>query len=113
MAGLEAKFGSTAERLLTKFGRKVALVRTVEGAFDPSTGGSADTTQAVNGVGVSVPIKAKEINGTSIQFGDQKLLFRGDAIEIGDRFNGYRVNSVEPLNPDDSGDILQTAILRR
>ena len=112
MAGLYDKFNPTAVSLLTKFGRPAELSRTVEGVYDPATGGSTDTVVVLTGVGVIVPIKAREANGTTIQVGDQKLIFSGDDLAVGDTLDGLRIASLEPVNPDASGRIIQKAILR-
>lgn len=102
----------TALELLEDAGGPLVLVRTVEGPYDPGTGGSVDTTQNLNVTGVTIPVKVGAANGTTVQVGDLRLICQGDELAVGDTLNGYQVAWINTLDPDGSGLIIQTCILR-
>lgn len=106
---------ATTLKLLTKFGKSLVLTRKDDGGiYDPDAGTtSGGSTLNLNGVGVLLNYKRNEINGTTILATDRKLLFQGDALEIGDLYNGWRVHSSSNLDPDESGTILTIAQMRK
>ena len=113
MAGQFAQFAPVAADLLAEFGTSRTLSRDVDGAYDPSAGGSAATPETLTGLGVVLNFSTKEFNGTTVQIGDKKLIYQGDQIQIGDRLGNFRVADAMDLDPDDSGLILQIAMLRK
>jgi len=111
-AGMRA----TAIKLLTKFGNPVLLIReNIAPADYNPVGGDFDAKPDtdVNGVGVLVKYKNKEIDGDTIRATDRKLLFQGDEILINDKYNGFRVNDIDNIDPDESGTILTIANMRK
>jgi hypothetical protein len=102
-------------RLLTKFGKTVVLTRADDGAiYDPEGGSnSGGSTLNLNGVGVLLNFKRNEIDNTTVLATDRRLLFQGDSLEIGDKYNGWRVHMLDNLDPDESGTILTTAQMRK
>lgn len=104
---------ATAERLIKKQGKPVTLQRTIKGPYDPSTGGSVSTTQNIQGFGVFVRFTNSEIDGTTILSSDRKLIYSGEEIRKGDKYGAERLESVSPLDPDESGAILYIGQLRK
>jgi hypothetical protein len=101
--------------ILEEFGNSITLTRAEDGAtYDPVAGTfSGGGTTNLNGVGVLVGYSNKEIDGTEIRATDRKLLFQGDALLIGDLYNGWRVHAINNIDPDESGTILTIAQMRK
>lgn len=81
-----ADMQDTAQELLEDFGAPVTLIQegSVGGGYDADgnpQGAVADVT--VTGVGAALDYKRDEIDGTVIQSGDCKLLYKGGAPVIG------------------------------
>ena len=102
-------------KLLTKFGKPVVLTRNNDGAtYDPEAGtNSGGSELTLNGVGVLLNYKRNELGDGTIKKTDRKLLFQGDAIEIGDYYDPWRIHDLSNLDPDESGTILTTAQMRK
>jgi hypothetical protein len=110
------KARATSLRLLNKFGNALSLIRvnTDPDDYDPIAGTffpAPDTT--LTGVGVLLNFDKKEINNDTIKATDRKLLYQGEEIKIGDKYNGWRVHNIDNLDPDESGTILTTAQMRK
>lgn len=107
---------ATALELLKEFGNDLTLVRedNTPANYDPITGTYPDNPDIILfGTGVLLNFKKNEIDGTNVQVTDRKLLYQGDALEIGDLFNSWRVHNFMNLDPDESGTILTTAQMRK
>lgn len=102
-------------KLLTGFGKVLVLTRDESGStYDPVSGQyTGGSTLNLNGVGVLLGYKRGELNNDTVLATDRRLLFQGDALEIGDKYNGWRVHNLDNLDPDESGTILTTAQLRK
>ncbi len=97
---------ATAERLLKRYGAPMVLKRTVEGDYDPSTGSSSNVTQEHVTTGVMLEYAQRDVDGTLIQHGDQRVYLSPDLVVTpvtGDtlRFNGsfFTVVVSRPLAP--------------
>jgi len=94
-----------AEELLDEFGRPVTLVMAgQEAGFDQygnAVGATPDTT--VSGLGCSLDYKIGEIDGTVIQNGDARLLYKGETPEIDMTVTlegvKWRIVALNSLNP--------------
>lgn len=88
-----ANSAATALRLLTRFGRPVTVTRETPGAYDPATGtDAAGTSQTWTPSGVKLEYTQREIDGTNIKAGDQRVYMSaaagldpqpGDAVTLG------------------------------
>ena len=100
--------------LLTELGKPIAFNRAASGgAYDPATGvitGGAPLT--LNGVGVLCRYTSAEIDGVNIVASDRKMVYSGDAVEVGDTYSTARVMHVGPVDPDESGAIVYVIQLR-
>ncbi len=101
--------------ILEEFGNAIVLQRPEDGAnYNPKSGKYTGGVKAtLNGTGVLVGFKKNEINGTAIRATDRKLLYQGDALEIGDIYNNWRVHNFTNIDPDESGTILVIAQMRK
>jgi len=94
-----------AEELLDEFGQPVTLVMAgQEAGFDQygnAVGATPDIT--VSGLGCSLDYKIGEIDGTVIQNGDAKMLYKGETPEIDMTVTlegvKWRIVALNPLNP--------------
>jgi hypothetical protein len=102
----------SAERMISEKGTPITLARVTQGAFDPATGGTVETTELFNGSAVFTRFDRREIDGTNILVSDDKLLYVGDEPKINDLIGDKRVINVMPLNPDNSTAILYTLQVR-
>lgn len=101
------KTAATVDRLLKRFGASATLQRVVHGTYDPDTGTTtADTTSTWTGVGAKFDYEQKEIDGTNIRTGDQRVYLSvvgivnpqsGDTLAIG--ATTYNVVASRPLQP--------------
>lgn len=74
MSAFYDDMAQVAKDMLTEFGAAVVLTRTTPGAYNPETGTTAAATTATyNGMGAKFDYELKEIDGTKILQGDQKL----------------------------------------
>lgn len=102
-----AEITQTAEELLTDFGKPVELVKkghaggmNAEGDIEP-----AQPDVIASGLGVKLPYRQQDIEaaGTTILTGDTRLLYQGDAPEVGMLLNWsgdtWRAVDVTPLDP--------------
>ena len=104
---------STAERLLIKFGRSITIGHSEKSDYNPDTGGFDSVESAVTGIGVLLNYTINELNAGDILATDRKMIFVGGVVSVDDRYNEERVVSVKPLDPDESGNIIQTLQLRK
>lgn len=98
---------ATAHRLLTQFGGPVTLTRTVPGAYNPATGQTDPaTTTTYSGTGAKFDYSQRDIDGTLIRMGDQRVYMSvegmttpqtGDTLTAGGRT--FQVVASRPLNP--------------
>ena len=104
-----------ALELLTEFGTTVVLTRAQDGAvYDPGAGTfSGGDALELNGRGVFLDYTVEELRGTDIESTDKKMIYQGDALEIGDVRGGFRVYKPNPLDPDESGTIVAFVQMRR
>lgn len=101
-----ADMQATAQELLTDFGQPVTLIEEGRpaGGFDASGNpqGAVASIASV-GVGAALDYRLNEIDGTVIQSGDCKLLYKGDLPLIGMSVtlsgSKWRVIDVMPLQP--------------
>ena len=101
-------------QLLTLFGNEITLTKDeTASTYDPVaktfSGGAPDLT----GTGVLLAYKNFELRNTDIKTTDRKLLFQGDALIIGYKFDGWRVYQINDIDPDESGTILTIAQMRK
>lgn len=68
---------NTATRLISEFGAPCTFHNVTEGAFDPLTGVTGDTTEGVTLTAVRLQFSSSDIDGTMIQEGDFVLLIDG------------------------------------
>lgn len=101
-----AEMQATAQELLEDFGAPVQLIKkgNPSAGFDENGDPITATPDIiVNGVGAALNYNINEIDGTVIQAGDCKLLYRGDEPEINMAvmLSGikWRVVAVMPLSP--------------
>lgn len=113
MAVNYANMRALATKLITDNGKPVTLNRTTDGAYDPTTGSTSEVSSTVIGNGVLLKFNNREIDGTAILSSDRKLLYVGEAVQVDDRYNGWRVVNFEELDPNESGVILYTCQLRK
>lgn len=94
----------TADRLINSFGASLAFSRETGETFDPSTGQTTGTTETFNRDVVWTEYRNQEIDGTTVQRGDARLLVAGE-VEIGDKVTKnnteWRILDVSPLQPAD------------
>lgn len=101
--------------ILDEFGNFITLTREESGAaYDPADGVLVGgSTVSLEGYGVLVGYMNGEINNTSIKATDRKLIFQGDALQIGDLYNDWRVHHINDIDPDESGTVLTIAQMRK
>lgn len=97
---------ATAERLLKRYGAPMMLKRSEEGDYDPSTGSSSSVTQEHVATGVMLEYAQRDVDGTLIQQGDQRVYLSPGLVvtpETGDTlsFNGsaFTIVASRPLAP--------------
>jgi hypothetical protein len=110
-----AALRDTVLELLDEFGNPLTLTReNAKATYDAAAGGhTGGYTAELEGSGVLVGYKNSEIDGTEIKATDRKLLFQGDALAVGDLYNGARVHAINDIDPDESGTLLTIAQMRR
>ena len=103
------------EEVLVELGIPVELDRGNSAAtYNPVTGKfEGGVVVLLNGLGVLVGYKNREIDGTEIRATDRKLLFQGDELLIGDLYKKWRVHAINNIDPDESGTILTIAQMRK
>ena len=105
----------TVDRLIANFGASLAFSRDTAETFDPATGQTTSTTQSFSRDVVWTEYRNQEIDGTTVQRGDARLLISGEVL-IGDKVvkNGteWRIIDVSPLQPADTA-VLYTAQARQ
>ena len=75
-----ANSAATALRLLTRFGQALTVTRETPGAYDPVTGtDAAGTSQTWTPQGVKLDYSQREVDGTSIKAGDQRVYMSAEA----------------------------------
>lgn len=101
------EIAADADELLAEFGAPATLKRVTAGGYDPATG---DTTSASSAewisVGVKLDYEQKQVDGTLIRRGDQRILLSvvgmvnpqtGDTLTIG--IDVFNVIESRPLQP--------------
>ena len=104
------KTKETVNRLIKSFGQKLIVTRQINNeynpflgeGYNPATGEVTSTTESFNRDVVWTEYRNQEIDGTTIQRGDARLLVSGEVL-IGDKVtkNGtvWRILDVSPLQP--------------
>ncbi|MGI4847551.1 MAG: hypothetical protein ACRYGK_05365 [Janthinobacterium lividum] len=69
-----AKSAVTADRLIKKFGQAVRIRRITVGAYDPALGEAPMTKLDHDGIGALLDFEQRDIDGSRIKVGDQRLL---------------------------------------
>lgn len=64
----------TASELLEEFGTDLVLTRVASGAYDPDTGDVTNTETTHTGFGAAFDYESRDIDGTKIKAGDQRIL---------------------------------------
>jgi len=94
-----------AEELIGDFGRPVTLVKAGQEAGFDQYGNAVGATPdvSVTGLGCSLDYKIGEIDGSVIQMGDAKMLYKGETplINMTVTLEGvkWRIVALNPLNP--------------
>lgn len=101
------KAAATAARMLARFGQPVTVTRSTPGGYDPETGtNGAGSTQTWAPMGVKLDYAQREIDGTNIRAGDQRVYMSafsgldpqtGDTVTIG--AEAWRVVTSRTLAP--------------
>lgn len=105
-----SRAAASSLRLLERFGQIVILRRVKVGEYDPATGQAAQKTTDYEGVGAFFDYAQRDIDGTLIREGDQRVLMAptvprpltGDAVvvpavnDLERVFNVVQVRVVEP-----------------
>ena len=95
-----------ADALIEAFGKELTFTRTTEGAFDPATGKTTNTTSTFNKFACVFNYDETEVNGQSVLQSDRRLLAQGHTYEIGDTVvldsETYRVVAIKPTRPADT-----------
>ena len=95
-----------ADTTLKDLGQMVTLTTKTVGAYNPATGNAAVTVSTQQVKGVVFPVGAKDIDGTLIHQGDQKLFLSmvgatpthvGDTVTIGT--TSYTITFIKLLTP--------------
>lgn len=103
-----SKIQSTAQRLITKFGRDWVLRRTVKGSYSPSTNTrTTDSTTNYTAKAVKSEYKNYQVDGEVIQRGDFKLLMEAKGLavvpsvedEIIDGTDVYQIINIKEVKP--------------
>lgn len=114
------KSAATASRLLAKFGATVTVTRTTPGAYDPATGtDAAGSAQTWTPAGVRLEYSQREIDGTNIKAGDQRVYMSavagldpqpGDTVTLGGE--AWRVVTSRTLAPAGIAVLLDVQVRR-
>lgn len=106
---------ATARAILAEFGGELVLTRGQDGGtYDPETGSmSGGATLELEGVGVLVPFNSRELINSTIKITDKKLIFSGDALQVGDMLGQWRAVTINDIDPDGSGSVVTIAQMRR
>lgn len=96
------KTKATADRLINNFGAQLTFSREASGTYDPATGSISSTSQTYTADVVWTDFNKDEIDGTTVQRGDARLLVAG-TVEIDDRVTKdgveYRIIDTSPIKP--------------
>lgn len=101
-----ADMAMVANDSLGEYGQTVTISAKSIGAYNPATGNAAVTVSTQQVKGVVFPVGAKDIDGTLIHQGDQKLLLSmvgvtpphvGDTVTIG--ATSYTITFIKLLTP--------------
>lgn len=70
---LYSELAETADDLLADFGAAVTLTKIGTGTYNPATGAATQTGTTYTAVGAKFDYEQKDIDGTKIKHGDQRL----------------------------------------
>lgn len=104
---------ASASALLTAKGTAVTFSYESTPAYDPDTGAVSSTTSTATGNGVLTNYRNFEIDGSNIRRNDRKLVYSGAEPTVGATWDGYKVVSVNPINPDNTTAIIYIVQLRK
>jgi hypothetical protein len=97
---------ATAVELLAEFGAPVTLTSVATGSYDPATGQGATTPTNYPATGVKLDYEQREIDGTNIRSGDQRVYLAPDLAvtpKTGDRLtvgaSVFQIIASRPLSP--------------
>lgn len=80
MSGFYEDMAATAAEMLAEFGQPVTVTRETPGGYDPATGTTtAGTVQTWAPAGVKLDYTQREIDGTLIKSGDQRVYMSAEA----------------------------------
>ena len=109
---------ATADELIAEFGAPCTLSTQAQTGYD-GLGNSINTPSvSIGGIGVILPYKRSEIDGSRVQMGDAKFLLSTRAVPLIDMRltlagEVWRVVSVMPLSPDSVTVVMYTLQLRK
>lgn len=96
------KTKATADRLIKNFGAALTFVRESNDTYDPSSGTTTSTAEQYTVDVVWTDFNKDEIDGTTVQRGDARLLVAG-TVEVDDRVTKdgveYRIIDTSPIKP--------------
>ncbi len=113
MSAFYDDMAQVAANLIAEYGQSVVLTYSQPGAYDTATGKTtAGSVSIISAIGIQRAYRAREIDGSMIQQGDNRLVlspFDGDGQPLsGVKVNGrvemadgstWTVVSVEPISP--------------
>lgn len=89
--------------LIQKFGQQYTFTRATQGAFNPATGKTSDTSSTYSKYGVLFNYSDAEVGNGTVEQGDRRLLAEAHDYDIGDTVvvssKTYRVISVSNIQP--------------
>ena len=110
MSTFYVEMAALAQELLEEFGGPVVLTRITPGDYDPATGSTiGEVTTTYNGVGAKFDYEQRNIDGTQIRQGDQRVYLSaidivnpqtGDHLTINTKV--FEVIASRPLEPADT-----------
>ena len=98
------KTQATALKLLKRFGEEYTFTRTTDGAYNPATGKTSQSSSTFTKFCAIFDYNDRERTLESIQAGDRRVIAENYAYQVGDKVSinseSYRVVSVEEINPN-------------
>jgi len=110
------KMQATALKMLKRFGEEYTFTRTTDGAYNPATGKTSQSTSNFSKFCAIFDYNDRERTLESIQAGDRRVVAEQYSYQIGDKVSinseSYRVVSVEEINPSGTK-VLSTLQVRK
>lgn len=109
---------ATADELIAEFGAPCTLSTQAQTGYDGLGNPINTPSVSIGGIGVILPYKRSEIDGSLVQMGDAKFLLSTRAapqIDMRVTLAGviWRVVDIETIQPDSTDVVLYTLQLRR